>query len=320
MRFLPVVCVVVACSQSALDGDLETHGASRPGGFRADHEDLAAADGEELVFAVTVPAGATRLTAATRGGTGDADLIVRAGDAVLCVSDASGNDEWCEVGSPPAGIVEIVLHAYSAFAGVELDVEVTGGASDGWGPEVLDAPTSEGDLRIGLQIHDRHGALEWTVTPNDPGQPYHIFLTGGSEWCQEMHQTGVQVCRMVHPVAGSWRAETYEMAGGGAGVLTWTPFPLFVDTSLERPWGDAWTETTLVVPPGASAVIEAIGTDPDGALDLEVSRNGTVLCDLHREGTATCRLEGVVQGELQVRVGGFDHDAFTVRGSVTSGG
>lgn len=120
-----------ACATGSLSADLTDRERTwAPPAFRADHTGLAATTGDELVFPVDVPPGSTIFYAATRGGTGDADLIVRDADGTpLCASAQRGNDEVCVVWDPPAGHLDVVLLAYQGFSGVEL-ATVSDGADE----------------------------------------------------------------------------------------------------------------------------------------------------------------------------------------------
>jgi len=72
------------------------------------------------------PGGTTKLVVATSGGTGDADLYVRAGAApttttYTCRPYLSGNAETCTITNPAAGSTYYInVRAYSAFSGVNL--------------------------------------------------------------------------------------------------------------------------------------------------------------------------------------------------------
>ena len=76
-------------------------------------------------FAIEVPEGATQLTVATSGGTGDVDLYIRRGAlpqeyAYDCRPFRPGNEETCTVTSPTAGYWYIMLRGYAAYADVRL--------------------------------------------------------------------------------------------------------------------------------------------------------------------------------------------------------
>ncbi|MBO9831764.1 S8 family peptidase [Xanthomonas phaseoli] len=85
---------------------------------------LGAATGAELNYTITVPAGSGTLTVATSGGSGDADLYVRAGSAptdtvYACRPYLDGNAETCSITSP-SGTYYVRIKAYSTFSGVTL--------------------------------------------------------------------------------------------------------------------------------------------------------------------------------------------------------
>ncbi|MDH6125663.1 M9 family metallopeptidase [Kitasatospora sp. GP82] len=86
---------------------------------------LAANTGNYSYLYLRVPAGTSRLTITSSGGTGDADLYYSAdGWATMsnwtARSTQSGNGETLTISNPPAGIVYISLYAKSGFASVNL--------------------------------------------------------------------------------------------------------------------------------------------------------------------------------------------------------
>ncbi len=86
---------------------------------------LAAAKNVETSFYLDVPAGATNLVFTLSGGSGDADLYVRYGQAPTrtvydCRPYLTGNNETCTVGTAQAGRYYVMLVAYSAYSGVSL--------------------------------------------------------------------------------------------------------------------------------------------------------------------------------------------------------
>src|SRR3989442_2245929 len=87
-------------------------------GVRQDN--LGTALGSELYFAIQVPSGQSQLTVAISGGTGDADLYVRAGSVPTqsvwdCRPLASGNSEQCSFSNPSPGAWYVVLYGSAAF-------------------------------------------------------------------------------------------------------------------------------------------------------------------------------------------------------------
>jgi serine protease len=77
-------------------------------------------------YTVTIPSGTTKLTVTIAGGTGDADLYVRAGSAPTtssysCRPYLNGNNETCTFNNPTAGTVYYInVRAYSSYSGVNL--------------------------------------------------------------------------------------------------------------------------------------------------------------------------------------------------------
>jgi hypothetical protein len=86
---------------------------------------LSGSQGTQQYFRITVPAGQSRLTVSTTGGTGDADLYVRVGqlpatNAADCSSIESTTVETCTITNPAAGDWFILLRGFTSFSGVSL--------------------------------------------------------------------------------------------------------------------------------------------------------------------------------------------------------
>ena len=104
---------------------------------------LAATKGAQLNYTMVVPAGATNLTFAISGGTGDADLYVKFGSAPTltsydCRPYITGNNETCTISNVQAGTYYVMLNSYATFSGVSLIGSFTaGGGGGGCGGTVL---------------------------------------------------------------------------------------------------------------------------------------------------------------------------------------
>jgi len=99
---------------------------------------LSAAQGGELSFHIAVPVGATDLLVSIAGGTGDADLYLKAGSAPTtasydCRPYKAGNSESCSVSNPTSTDYYVMLRAYNAFSGVNLSVSFSAPGSGGGG-------------------------------------------------------------------------------------------------------------------------------------------------------------------------------------------
>ena len=86
---------------------------------------IAGATGTERRYTIQVPAGRSQLRVVTSGGTGDADLYVRFGNApttstYTCRSWRTGNSETCNINAPSGGTWHVMVRAYSSMSGVSL--------------------------------------------------------------------------------------------------------------------------------------------------------------------------------------------------------
>lgn len=91
---------------------------------------LSASTGATLSYEIIVPAGATNLVISSSGGSGDADLYVKAGSAPTqsvydCRPYLSGNSESCSFSTPQATTYFIQLKAYSSFSALTLTANYT---------------------------------------------------------------------------------------------------------------------------------------------------------------------------------------------------
>lgn len=86
---------------------------------------LSAALSDSLYYQVNVPAGARSLKVTLAGGSGNADLSVRAGAlptdaAYSCRSMLPGNGDSCTLAAPAAGVYYVRLKATLGFSGVSV--------------------------------------------------------------------------------------------------------------------------------------------------------------------------------------------------------
>ncbi len=93
---------------------------------------LSGSRGQKAFFSVQVPEGASELTFTLSGGTGDADLYVKFGQAPTtasydCRPYKSGNNEVCSFPVAREGTYYVMLNAFSNYAGASLSVTWKGG-------------------------------------------------------------------------------------------------------------------------------------------------------------------------------------------------
>ena len=103
------------------------------------------AGGDNNYF-ITVPAGATNLVMSISGGSGDADLYTRVGNAPTtstydCRPYKAGNNESCTVASPVAGKYYLKVHGYSAYSGVTVKASYSTGGGGGGSTDTVNLPT-----------------------------------------------------------------------------------------------------------------------------------------------------------------------------------
>ncbi len=86
-------------------------------------------------YTLAVPAGATNLSFALSGGTGDADLYVKFGSDPTTASydcrswAGSTNNETCNIASAQAGTYHVLVYAYAAYSGASLTGSYSGGGA-----------------------------------------------------------------------------------------------------------------------------------------------------------------------------------------------
>ncbi|CAE1134033.1 S8 family peptidase [Xanthomonas euroxanthea] len=125
-RALPVACPQ-GCGAGLVnaDGAVAAVIASTTLTSNAARSGLAAATGSSLYYQVNVPAGTRSLRVALSGGSGNADLSLRAGalpsdTAYGCRTAVVGNADSCTLTAPAAGVYYVRLKATLAFSAVTL--------------------------------------------------------------------------------------------------------------------------------------------------------------------------------------------------------
>ncbi len=176
---------------------------------------ISASTGTDVVYTLAVPAGATNISFASTGGTGDADMYVKFGSTPTdssydCRPYKGGNAESC-TGTQTGGTYYVRLKAYSAFSGVSLTGSYTGGST---------GPTPINDSLSGLSV----GAGQWAQYTQELGAGYStmtVSIAGGtgdadlfvkhgstptatSYDCRPYKNGNAESCTLPSPAQGTW--------------------------------------------------------------------------------------------------------------------
>ena len=136
---------------------------------------LTGSTGNEQNFTMTVPAGATNLSFAMSGGTGDADLYVRFGSAPTtatydCRPYLNGNNETCNISNVQAGTYHVMIRAFAAYSGVSLTGSYTAGG--GGGQQSLFSSTTN----VNIPDNNSTGATS-NISVNRTGSAGNVTIT-----------------------------------------------------------------------------------------------------------------------------------------------
>ncbi|HEV8693163.1 MAG TPA: M4 family metallopeptidase [Lysobacter sp.] len=110
---------------------------------------LSGSTGNDKLFSLDVPAGASGLKFVTSGGTGDADLYVKFGSAPSttsydCKSEGSTTAETCNIATAQTGKYYVLVHAYATYSGTSLTGSyTTGGGSTQTYSNTTDYPIND---------------------------------------------------------------------------------------------------------------------------------------------------------------------------------
>ncbi len=147
-----------------------------------------ASTGTALNYTLAVPAGATNLSFAISGGTGDADMFVRFGSTPTtttydCRPFLTGNAETCNFAAPQAGTWYVMLNAFTSFSGLSITGSYTPASGGGGGGGVGGGGTyyngivasSASALRTALHnLIDDHTKIPYTASTTDTWDALNI--------------------------------------------------------------------------------------------------------------------------------------------------
>jgi len=170
---------------------------------------LSASTGADVSYTMEVPAGATGLSFAISGGSGDADLYVKFGSAPTtssydCRPYLSGNNETCDIATAQAGTYYVMVRAYASFASVSLVGSYTEDTGGGGGGEPSTCPagyeTYEGTLTSGATVNEPDGSYYYSgssgthsailMGPVNADFDLYLDFYQRSRWRQKASSTG----------------------------------------------------------------------------------------------------------------------------------
>lgn len=182
---------------------------------------LSGASGGELRFTMNVPAGASGLSFAMSGGSGDADLYVKFGSAPTtssydCRPYKNGNSETCNISTAQAGTYHVMIRGYSSFSGVSLIGSYSEGGSNPPDPNEL----QDGVAKIGLsgasgstqyytmQVPSGASSLSFSMSGGTGDADMYVRFgsqpTTSSYDCRPYKNGNNETCSFSSPQAGTW--------------------------------------------------------------------------------------------------------------------
>lgn len=223
---------------------------------------VSATAGNTVGFNISVPSGATDLIVAINGGTGDADLYVRAG-AQPTVSNYDcrpylwGNDENCFIANPQATTYYINVVAYESFSGVTVLATYTAGTGGGSNTQQLENGELRNDLSGGsgsevvyeislpanstnLTVTTSGGTgdadlyVRYNAAPTTSAYDCRPYLNGNNETCQTTSpQAGTHyiMLRGYTAYSGVSLSVSYTINGSYAGA-TWEGFESYYSDAI----------------------------------------------------------------------------------------
>lgn len=195
---------------------------------------LTATRGNELLYTMEVPAGATDINFATTGGTGDADLYVNFGSAPTdssydCRPYKSGNVESC-ASTQAGGTYYVRVKAYSDFSGVNLTGSFTE-PSTGGGGNVNPIDSTVENISVSRRAWQRYtldlpaGYSDLTVTISGGSGDADLYVTQGKQStsssydCRPYKNGNNETCNFNAPAKGIWYVDIYGYSSASGVTL-----------------------------------------------------------------------------------------------------
>lgn len=198
---------------------------------------LAATTGDALYYTLNVPAGATDLSFAINGGSGDADMYVRFGSQPTtstydCRPYRTGNAETCTISNVQAGTYHVMVRAYSSFSGVNLTGSFTeptsGGGGDGGSASASNLSGASGSWAH-YYVDIPAGMSSLNVTMSGGTGDADLYVRQGSEPttssynCRPYRSGNNETCAIDNPGSGRWYVsiQGYQTYSGVNLLVEW---------------------------------------------------------------------------------------------------
>lgn len=176
----------------------------------------AASTGTSTYYTIVVPAGQSTLTVETSGGTGDADLYVRAGSQPTtttydCRSVSATSTERCTISSPQATTYHVLLYAYSSYSSVTIKatygtttypvlqrgVAVTSISGASGSQQYWQMNVPAGVSTLTFQTSGGTGDADLYVR-------YNAVPTTSTYGCRPYRSGNAETCSFASPSSGAW--------------------------------------------------------------------------------------------------------------------
>lgn len=177
---------------------------------------LSGARNAQDFFTMEIPANTSKVTFTMSGGTGDADMYVKAGSkptssSYECRPYKTGNNEVCSIDNPAAGTYHVMLNGYSAYSGVSLKGDLTAGSvgpQPGGITETNLSASRSNWVRKTVEIPA--GMTSFTVTISGGSGDADLYVRQGSRPttssydCRPYKNGNAETCTFTNPQAGTW--------------------------------------------------------------------------------------------------------------------
>ncbi|TMO55189.1 S8 family peptidase [Pseudoalteromonas phenolica] len=177
---------------------------------------LSGSQGGQDFYTMEVPANTSKVTFTMSGGTGDADLYVKAGSKPTtssydCRPYKGGNNEVCTIDNPTAGTYHVMLQGYSAYTGVSLQGDLTAGATGPQPGGITETNLSASRSNwVRKTVEIPAGMTSFTVTMSGGSGDADLYVRQGSQPttstydCRPYKNGNAETCTFTNPQAGTW--------------------------------------------------------------------------------------------------------------------